>query len=224
MGKSEDFSPQYVQRQKEEKEKREAYEAKKATAFKQEQERKEAEIEEKKRKEAVPEARMAEVMNMAIDNFSIDLALEKFGDISHANEEGFQKLKKAIKFAMIAYLEKNPEIKQGLYDAGMAEKNTQEIIRERLRDLYFSKVKNEEPMGKEKEEFEEVVKKVLMSYLATQNPGPQKSGIIDIGVLEKREKMAEEFIRAIAMKFFKENTRSPSKEELSDLVKKSLEV
>ena len=224
MGKSEDFSPQYVQRQKEEKEKREAYEAKKAAAFKQEQERKEAEIEEKKRKEAVPEARMAEVMNMAIDNFSIDLALEKFGDISHANEEGFQTLKNAIKFAMVAYLEKNPEIKQGLYDAGMAEKNTQEIIRKRLRDLYFSQIKREEPIGKEKEEFEEVVKKVLMSYLATQNPGLQKNGIIDISVLEKREKMAENFIRSIAMKFFKENTHSPKERELSDLVKRSLEV
>ena len=224
MGKSEDFSPQNVQKQKEEKEKREAYEAKKVAAFKREQERKEAEIEEKKRKEAVPNARMAEVMSRAINDFSLDLALGKFGDISHANEEKFQKLKSAIKFAMIAYLEKNPGIKQGLYDAGIAEKNTQEIIRKRLRDLYFSEIKSEEPMDKKEEEFEGVVKKVLTSYLARQNPGLQKNGIIDIGVLEKREKMAEDFIRSIAMKFFKENTRPPSKEELSDLVKRSLEV
>lgn len=194
-----------------------------------------------KEKEVALEKRVTDVMSRAIDDFSIDLALEKFGDISYSNEEEFHKLRNSIRIEINQYFETNPDVKRELFHAGMAEKNTQEIIKRGLRNIYLVQIKGQkienstsrEPNEEEQKKLEITTKSVLSIYLSKQNIDSQRkelseepltrSGMAKDKMLEKRERVAEDFIRSIATNFFRKNNRVPSEDELYALVKTSLE-
>ncbi|MFZ3011960.1 MAG: hypothetical protein WA060_03135 [Minisyncoccia bacterium] len=119
MGKNEGFSPLYVKKEQEEKE------------------RKAAVLERKK----IREANRDEALLAAADSAALELALEKIGgEINYRNEFEYQTARRNIQKEINDFLAKSSELKDLLYDSVVGKKDLSEILTKSLMTVYKNSI------------------------------------------------------------------------------------
>jgi hypothetical protein len=119
MGKMEGFSPLYVKKEQEDKE------------------RKAAVLERKK----IREENRDEALLGAADSAALELALEKIGgELTYKNELEYQTIRRNIQKEINDFLAKSSELKDLLYDSAVGKKDLNEILTKSLITVYKNSI------------------------------------------------------------------------------------